>query len=638
MERISIQFPDGQVNMYAKGITIQEVAASISGSLAKKAVVGRFNGQLLDMDSPLEVDGELAILSLEDDEGQEVMRHSTAHILAQALKRSFGNVELGVGPVIDNGFYYDVKLEKSLSQQDFSAIEKEMQHIIDENLPIKRMVLSLQEAKELFEARGESFKLELLEGFGENEEISIYQQGEFIDLCRGPHLPRTGLVKAFKLTHVSGAYWKGDQDNEVMQRIYGIAFRKKKELKEYLHLREEAEKRDHRKLGKQLDLFMFSEEAPGMPFYLPNGQIIRNELEAFSRKLQTKAGYEEVRTPFMMNQRLWEQSGHWEHYKENMYFSEVDDTEFAMKPMNCPGHMLVYKNSLYSYRDLPVRMAEFGQVHRHEYSGALNGMLRVRSFCQDDAHIFVREDQIEDEVKAVMELVDEVYRAFGFSYTVELSTRPEKSLGSDELWGHAEKSLENVLEKTGISYQVNEGDGAFYGPKIDFHIKDALKRSHQCATIQLDFQMPEKFDLSFVNDKGEKERPVVIHRAIYGSIDRFFGILIEHFAGAFPVWLAPIQVQLLPVANVHVDYCVRLREELRAQGYRVNIDARDEKLGYRIREAQMKKVPYALVIGDEEVENGDVTIRKYGVKETERLSFAQFLGLVEKQVANRELA
>ncbi|MFD1174573.1 threonine--tRNA ligase [Oceanobacillus picturae] len=637
MEKISVQFPDGQVQSYSKGITIQEIAASISSSLAKRAIVGKVDGQLVDMAQPLVKGGPLSILTLEDEEALDVLRHSTAHILAQALKRCFNEVKLGIGPVIEDGFYYDVKLTKSLSHEDFKMIEKEMNSIIKENLEIKRRVLSYQEARELFEQKGESFKLEIVEDLEEDAEISIYQQGEFVDLCRGPHLPRTGLVKAFKLTHVSGAYWKGDQNNEVMQRVYGVAFRKNKELEEYLQLREEAEKRDHRKLGKQLELFMFSEEAPGMPFYLPKGQIIRNELEAFSRELQTKAGYEEVRTPFMMNQQLWEQSGHWDHYKENMYFSEVDNTKFAMKPMNCPGHMLIFKNNLYSYRDLPIRMAEFGQVHRHEYSGALNGMLRVRSFCQDDAHLFVREDQIEEEVKAAIRLVDAMYRAFGFSYTVELSTRPEKSLGSDELWHHAEKSLENVLKQMGVTYQVNEGDGAFYGPKIDFHIKDALKRSHQCATIQLDFQMPEKFDLTYINEKGEKERPVVIHRAIYGSIDRFFGILIEHFAGAFPVWLAPVQVQLLPVASVHVDYCLKLRDELRQQGIRVHIDERDEKLGYRIREAQIKKVPYALVIGDEEIESGNVTVRKYGVKETEQLAFHNFTELLEEQVAKRVL-
>ncbi|MCG3421000.1 threonine--tRNA ligase [Oceanobacillus jordanicus] len=637
MEKISVQFPDGQVQSYSKGITIQEIAASISSSLAKRAIVGKVDGQLVDMAQPLGKGGPLSILTLEDEEALDVLRHSTAHILAQALKHCFGDVKLGIGPVIEDGFYYDVKLTKSLSHEDLKMIEKEMNSIIKENLEIKRRVLSYQEARKLFEQKGESFKLDILEDLEEGAEISIYQQGEFIDLCRGPHLPRTGLVKAFKLTHVSGAYWKGDQNGEVMQRVYGVAFRKNKELEEYLQLREEAEKRDHRKLGKQLELFMFSEEAPGMPFYLPKGQIIRNELEAFSRELQTKAGYEEVRTPFMMNQRLWEQSGHWDHYKENMYFSEVDNTKFAMKPMNCPGHMLIFKNNLYSYRDLPIRMAEFGQVHRHEYSGALNGMLRVRSFCQDDAHLFVREDQIEEEVKAAIRLVDAMYRAFGFSYTVELSTRPEKSLGSDELWDHAENSLENVLKQMGVAYQVNEGDGAFYGPKIDFHIKDALKRSHQCATIQLDFQMPEKFDLTYINEKGEKERPVVIHRAIYGSIDRFFGILIEHFAGAFPVWLAPVQVQLLPVAAVHVDYCLKLQGELRQQGIRVHIDERNEKLGYRIREAQIKKVPYALVIGDEEIESGDVTVRQYGVKETEQLAFHNFKELLEEQVAKRVL-
>ena len=416
----------------------------------------------------------------------------------------------------------------------------------------------------LFEQRGELFKLELLKDIPTDEKISLYKQGEFIDLCRGPHLPSTGWIKAFKLTRVSGAYWRGDSDNQVMQRIYGIAFLKKKDLDQHLYFLEEAEKRDHRKLGKQLKLFMFSEEAPGMPFYLPNGQIIRTELENFSRALQTRAGYAEVRTPFMMNQRLWEQSGHWDHYHENMYFSEVENAKFAMKPMNCPGHMLIFKNSLHSYRDLPIRMAEFGQVHRHEFSGALNGLLRVRTFCQDDAHIFVRRDQIKSEIKQVIRLIDEVYQTFGFDYSVELSTRPEQSLGSDEIWNDSEEALKNVLDDLAITYQLNEGDGAFYGPKIDFHIKDALGRSHQCGTIQLDFQMPEKFDLTFIDENNEKVRPVVIHRAIFGSIDRFFGILIEHFAGAFPTWLAPTQVQIVPVSKctfgLRIERTVRFKK------------------------------------------------------------------------------
>lgn len=538
-KHVSIQLPDGQVKEYLRGTTVKEAAASISFSLEKKAAAGQVNGRLVDVSFKLEEDAELSIITLDSPEGLQVLRHTSAHVLAQAVKRLYGEVSLGIGPVIEDGFYYDMKLDRSLTSGDVKAIEKEMKHIINENMNIKRIEVSYEEAEALFAEKGEPFKLEILKDIPRGENITLYQQGEFVDLCRGPHLPSIGMIKAFKLTRVSGAYWRGDSQNEVLQRVYGVAFQKKKDLEAHLHMLEEAAKRDHRKLGKQLELFMFSEEAPGMPFYLPKGQIVRNELERFSRELQTNAGYAEVRTPFMMNQRLWEQSGHWDHYRDNMYFSEVDHTAFAMKPMNCPGHMLIFKNSLYSYRDLPIRMAEFGQVHRHEYSGALNGMLRVRTFCQDDAHIFVREDQIESEIKEAIRLIDEVYRTFGFEYTVELSTRPEDSSGEDSVWEMSENALKHVLEDLGLPYEVNAGDGAFYGAKIDFHIKDALKRSHQCATIQLDFQMPEKFDLTYINEHNEKVRPVVIHRAVFGSIDRFFGILIEHFGGAFPVWLAP---------------------------------------------------------------------------------------------------
>ncbi|MFF2447983.1 threonine--tRNA ligase [Neobacillus sp. NPDC058068] len=634
---INIQFPDGKIMEFPQGITVVDVAESISTNLRKNAVVGKFDEQLVDLSFKLEKDGKLAIYTQDSEEGLHVLRHTSAHVLAQAVKRRFGKVELGIGPVIEDGFYYDLKLEHSLTSDDLRSIEKEMENIINENLEIKRMEVTYEEAKKLFEEKGEPYKLELLSDIPEDEKITLYQQGDFIDLCRGPHLPATGFIKAFKLTRVSGAYWRGDSQNDVLQRVYGVAFQKKKDLQEYLHFVEEAAKRDHRKLGKQLELFMFSEEAPGMPFYLPKGQIVRNELETFSRGLQRDANYEEVRTPFMMNQRLWEESGHWDHYHENMYFSDVDETKFAMKPMNCPGHMLIFKNSLYSYRDLPIRMAEFGQVHRHESSGALNGMLRVRTFCQDDAHIFVREDQIESEIKQVFSLIDQVYRTFGFEYSVELSNRPEKSLGDDSIWGISEGALKNVLESLEINYHLNEGDGAFYGPKIDFHIKDALKRSHQCATIQLDFQMPEKFDLTYINEKNEKVRPVVIHRAIYGSIDRFFGILIEHFAGAFPVWLAPVQVQIIPVSPVHLDYCLKVQSELKQSGVRVKIDQSNEKLGYKIREAQMQKIPYMLVLGDREVNEEAVNVRKYGDQQSESTSINSFIRRITNQIKERSL-
>ncbi|QPZ42926.1 threonine--tRNA ligase [Bacillus halotolerans] len=636
-KHVSIQLPDGQVKEYPKGTTVKEAAASISSSLEKKAAAGQVNGRLVDVSFKLEKDAELSIITLDSPEGLQVLRHTSAHVLAQAVKRLYGEVSLGIGPVIEDGFYYDMKLDRSLTSGDVETIEKEMKHIINENMDIKRIEVSYEEAEALFAEKGEPFKLEILKDIPRGENITLYQQGEFVDLCRGPHLPSTGMIKAFKLTRVSGAYWRGDSQNEVLQRVYGVAFQKKKDLEAHLRMLEEAAKRDHRKLGKQLELFMFSEEAPGMPFYLPKGQIVRNELERFSRELQTNAGYAEVRTPFMMNQRLWEQSGHWDHYRDNMYFSEVDDTAFAMKPMNCPGHMLIFKNSLYSYRDLPIRMAEFGQVHRHEYSGALNGMLRVRTFCQDDAHIFVREDQIESEIKEAIRLIDEVYRTFGFEYTVELSTRPEDSSGEDSVWEMSENALKHVLEDLGLPYEVNAGDGAFYGAKIDFHMKDALKRSHQCATIQLDFQMPEKFDLTYINEHNEKVRPVVIHRAVFGSIDRFFGILIEHFGGAFPVWLAPVQVQIIPVSHVHMDYCEKVQSELKRLGIRVNIDERNEKLGYKIRESQMQKIPYMLVLGDQEVSEKAVNVRQFGHQKSEQVPFQVFKENIVEQVKNRSM-
>lgn len=633
---IKIQFVDGKVKEFSRGITVKKVADSISSSLRRNAVAGKIDGQLVDLSYKLEKDVKLSIVTLDSEEGLHVLRHTSAHVLAQAVKRLYRNVKLGIGPVMEDGFYYDLKLEQSLNSDDLLAIEKEIEKIINENLEITRMEVSFEEAEKLFVEKGEPLKVEILRDLPKEEKITLYQQGEFIDLCRGPHLPSTGLIKAFKLTRVSGAYWRGDSQNEVLQRVYGVAFRKKKDLHEYLIFLEEAAKRDHRKLGKQLELFMFSEEAPGMPFYLPKGQIVRNELENFSRQVQRDAGYDEVRTPFMMNQELWEKSGHWDHYHENMYFSEVERTRFALKPMNCPGHMLMFKNNLYSYRDLPIRMAEFGQVHRHEYSGALNGLLRVRTFCQDDAHIFVREDQMESEIKQVFHLIDGVYRTFGFEYSVELSTRPEDSLGDDHLWKVSEGALIKVLDDIGMDYKVNEGDGAFYGPKIDFHIKDALKRSHQCATIQLDFQMPEKFDLTYINQNNEKVRPVVIHRAIFGSIDRFFGILIEHFAGAFPVWLAPTQVQIIPVSQVHLEYCLKIQSELKQLGVKVKIDESNEKLGYKIREAQMQKIPYMLVLGDNEVQEEAVNVRKYGNQQSESVPFEDFKKQIVQQIKERK--
>lgn len=637
MAQVKVTLPDGSIREYEAGVTIEDIAGSISTSLKKKAVAGKVNGKVVDVTTPIHEDTNVEIVTLDTKDGLEVYRHSTAHLLAQAVKRVFGNdVKLGIGPVIEDGFYYDMDIPVSLTPEDLIKLEAEMNKIIKENLKIERKEVSREEALRIFGELNDHLKLELIRDLPEGSVITMYHQGEFFDLCRGPHLPSTGVIKAFKLMSVAGAYWRGNSDNQVLQRVYGTAFPKKADMDEHLHFLEEAKKRDHRKLGKELSLYMFSEEAPGMPFYLPNGMTIRNELEQFSRRLQDLALYEEVRTPFMMNQRLWEQSGHWDHYHENMYFSEVDNTTFALKPMNCPGHMLIYKNEMHSYRDLPIRYSEFGQVHRHEFSGALNGMLRVRTFCQDDAHVFVRPDQIEAEIKGMIQLIDKIYSVFGFKYSVELSTRPEDSMGSDELWDIAESSLKNVLDELGMEYEINEGDGAFYGPKIDFQITDALKRSHQCGTIQLDFQLPEKFDLSYIGQDNEKHRPVVLHRAMYGSLDRFIGILVEHYGGAFPTWLAPMQARLMTINEVHVPYAEEVRKQLLQAGIRVELDSRNEKIGYKIREAQMQKIPYMLVIGEKEMEEGALSVRKRGEGDLGSKPVAEVLAHLQNEISERK--
>ncbi|MDN7240567.1 threonine--tRNA ligase [Planococcus sp. N028] len=633
---VDIKFPDGKQQKFEQGISLSEIAQSISPSLKKRAVAGKVDGLAVDMDRKVDADTEIEFYDVHSPEGIAIMRHSAAHIMAQAVKRLYGNVHLGIGPVIENGFYYDFELPHSLTNQDILQIEKEMKKIVSENLAIQREEVTREAAAKLF--ADDPLKVELLADIPAGEAITIYHQGDFVDLCRGPHLPSSRFLKAFQLTHVSGAYWRGDSNNKMLQRIYGVAFASQQELEEHFHFIEEAQKRNHRKLGNELELFMFSEEAPGMPFYLPHGQVIRNELEGFLRNLQQFYDYQEVRTPIMMNRRLWENSGHWDHYKENMYFSEVDDQSFALKPMNCPGHMLIFKDKLHSYRELPIRLSEFGQVHRHEFSGALNGMLRVRSFCQDDAHIFVRPDQIEQEITAALKLIDEVYSTFGFDYSIELSTRPEKYMGNEELWDEAEGALKNVLDKLNYEYQINEGDGAFYGPKIDIHIKDALNKSHQCATVQLDYQMPEKFDLSYVDAHNQKVRPVVIHRAVFGSIDRFLGILIEHFAGAFPVWLAPVQAQIIAVSSeVHEDYAIEVRQKLKKAGIRAELDMRNEKLGYKMREAQLKKIPYILVIGDSEKESHSVNVRRYSQKSSLSIQLDNFIEQLKQEIEKKSL-
>lgn len=626
-QEVVIQFPNGEQKSFAKGVTLTEIAKSIRPSLAKKSIVGSVNTTTTDLTEPILVDAEIRLYDAESPEGLSVLRHSTAHLLAQAVKRLYPDACFGVGPVIDYGFYYDIELAHTLIPEDLKKIEREMHRIVKEQQAITRKEVSREEAKQLF--KEDALKLELLDAIPEGEVITIYEQGEFIDLCRGPHVPTTQKLQHFKLLHVSGAYWRGDVNRQMLQRIYGVAFASKEDLQAHFKFLEEAEKRNHRKLGKELELFMFSEEAPGMPFYLANGKVIRRELEHFLREVQTMYGYEEVETPLMMNQRLWEQSGHWQHYQEHMYVTQVDNQQFALKPMNCPGHMLIYKNTLRSYRDLPIRMAEFGHVHRHEFSGALNGLLRVRSFCQDDAHLFVRPDQIEREIELALQIIDHVYRVFDFDYTIELSTRPEDYMGDLEVWNEAEAALSRVLEKRGVAYTVNEGDGAFYGPKIDIHIQDAIQRSHQCATVQLDFQLPEKFDLTYVNEQNEKVRPVVIHRAVFGSLDRFLGILIEHFNGAFPLWLAPIQVQVIGVADTHAAYVEEVANQLRQAHIRVAVDERNQKLGKKIREAQMKKIPYILVLGDEEQQQNKVTVRRYKQEGLEKYTVEEFLAYIQ---------
>lgn len=632
---IHIQFPDGQQQAFTKGVTLTEIAQAIRPELRKKAVAGSVNGTIVDLTRPILEDAQITLYDASSKEGIEVIRHSTAHLLAQAIKRLYPHARFGVGPVIENGFYYDIDIADTLTPSDLQQIEKTMKQIVRENVQIKRREVSRNEAKKLF--AHDALKLELLESIPADETVTIYEQGEFYDLCRGSHVPSTGKLQHFQLMHVSGAYWRGDSNNQMLQRIYGVAFATKEELQKYFVFLEEAEKRNHRKLGKELSLFMFSEEAPGMPFYLANGQILRNELESYLRNLQAKYDYQEVRTPLMMNQRLWEQSGHWDHYKDNMYFTHVDNQSFALKPMNCPGHMLIFKNNLHSYRDLPIRMAEFGQVHRHEFSGALNGLLRVRSFCQDDAHIFATPQQIEDEIALALNIIDEVYDVFGFQYTVELSTRPDDYMGELALWDQAEEALENVLLNLGIDYTINEGDGAFYGPKIDIHIKDAIQRSHQCATVQLDFQLPEKFDLTYINEHNEKVRPIVIHRAVFGSIDRFLGILIEHFGGAFPIWLAPQQVQVIAVADAHQDYAIQVVKALQHEQIRVQIDDRQEKLGKKIREAQLHKIPYIIVIGDRETANQNVSVRRHGQQASVEYTVSQLMKEITEAIKQKSL-
>lgn len=634
---VKITLKDGSIKEYSDGITVRQVTEDISQGLLRVALAGEVNGKVVDLRYGINKDATLNILTFNDEGGRLAYRHTTSHIMAQAVKRLFKNVKLAIGPAIDNGFYYDFDYENSFTAQDLEEIEKEMNKIIKEDLPIERFTMQRQEAIQYMEEQGEPYKVELIKDLPQDEEISFYRQGEFVDLCAGPHLMSTGKVKAVKLMSVAGAYWRGNENNKVLQRIYGTSFPKRSELDLYLERIEEAKKRDHRKLGKELDLYTILEEGPGFPFFLPKGMVLRNILEDFWRMEHKKAGYQEIRTPMILNEELWHRSGHWDHYKENMYFTKIDDGNYAIKPMNCPGGMLVYKRRLHSYRELPQRMAELGLVHRHELSGALHGLMRVRCFTQDDAHIFMTNEQIKEEIIGVIDLINRFYNVFQFKYHVELSTRPEDSMGSDEQWDVATSALKEALEQKGIDYVINEGDGAFYGPKIDFHLEDSLGRTWQCGTIQLDFQMPEKFDLVYVGSDGEKHRPVMLHRVVFGSIERFIAILTEHYAGAFPVWLSPVQVKILAIHEKHHDYVINLQKELEEQGIRVEIDLRNEKIGYKIREAQLEKVPYMLVIGDKEVQENIVSVRKRKQGDIGAMKVEELIAKIKQEVEQKTI-
>lgn len=635
MADVKIILPDGSAKEYAAGTTLGEAVKQLSNSLAKKVLAANVNGELTDLREELVDGSEVAFLTFEDDGGKHTLRHTASHILAQAVKRLWPEAKLAIGPAIDKGFYYDIDLEQNLTPEDLGKIEKEMSRIVKENLPITKSVMSRQEAIEFFKSKNEDYKVELIQDLPEDAIISCYSQGDFIDLCAGPHVASTGKVKAFKLQSIAGAYWRGDEKNKMLQRIYGTAFEKKEELDAYLHMLEEAAKRDHRKLGKELGLFVIKEEGPGFPFFLPKGMALRNELENFWREVHHEFDYEEIRTPIILNKQLWETSGHWFHYRENMYTTIIDDEEYAIKPMNCPGGILVYQNEMHSYRDFPLRYAELGLVHRHELSGALHGLFRVRAFTQDDAHVFMLPDQMQAELMKVIELFDRIYSQFGLKYHVELSTKPDNAMGDDAIWEAATEALRNAIEAKGIPYVINPGDGAFYGPKLDYHIEDSLGRTWQCGTIQLDMNLPERFQIDYVGEDGQKHRPIMIHRACFGSMERFIGILTEHYAGAFPTWMAPVQVKILPISEKHVEYAEKLAKQMHRDYVRVEVDDRSEKIGYKIRQAQMAKVPYMLVVGDKEVEEGTVNVRKHGGDELGSVPFEEFFNSIKIEIKER---
>jgi len=637
MSQIKLKFPDGSEKAFESGVTAAEVAKSIGNRLAKDALAAKVDGRLVDLSAKLESDSSIELLTMDSEEGRDVFRHSSSHLLAYAVQNLFPDTKFAIGPAIENGFYYDFDRPGGFTEEDLRSLEKKMKELAQRKLPFRRREIPREEAVEQFREQGETYKVELIDGI-EDDTVSLYELGDFVDLCTGPHVPDSSYIKAFKLTSLAGAYWRGDERNKMLQRIYGTSFRKEKHLKEHLQLLEEAKRRDHRKLGVELDLFSFHQEGPGFAFLHPKGMIVWNALMGFWREEHIKRGYQEVSTPIILTRSLWEQSGHWDHYRENMYFTSIDDRDFAIKPMNCPGGLLIYKTRLHSYREFPLRWAEVGLVHRHEKSGVLHGLFRVRQFTQDDAHIFMLPEQIVDEVVGVIDFVGFMYDAFGFEYMVELSTKPEKYIGTDEMWEHATSSLAAALDRVGLDYKINEGDGAFYGPKIDFHIRDCLKRTWQCATIQLDFAMPEKFDLTYVGSDNQRHRPVMIHRTLYGSIERFIGILTEHFGGAFPTWLAPVQAIIIPVGEAHRDYARNLLARLREVGVRTEVDMRDDKVGFKIREAQLQKIPYMLVVGDKEVPAGAVSVRHRREGDMGPRDFEEFISrALLPEIENRSL-
>ena len=626
-----ITLKGGDKKEFSSAVSCKEIAQSISEGLARNAVAAKVNGKLVDLAHVVEEDAEVEIVTLKDREGLDVYRHTAAHVLAQAVKSIYPTCKLAIGPTIENGFYYDIDFKTPITQEDLDKIEAEMRNIIKSNLPVERFTLPRDEAIKLMTKYSEKYKVELIKDLPAGEEISFYKQGQFTDLCRGPHLPSTGKIKAFKLTSIAGAYWRGNEKNKMLTRIYGTAFAKKDEMDAYFTMLEEAKKRDHTKLGKELGLFALLNEGKGFPFFLPKGMVLKNILIDFWRQLHRREGYVEVQTPIILNRSLWETSGHWDHYKENMYTTKIDGEDCAIKPMNCPGGMLVYKLTPHSYKDLPIRMGELGIVHRHEKSGQLHGLMRVRCFTQDDAHIFMLPEQITQEIKGVVRIINEVYTLFGFKYHVELSTRPENSMGSDEDWENATSALRAALDELDLPYAVNEGDGAFYGPKIDFHLTDSIGRTWQCGTIQLDFQLPQRFEAEYTGEDGQKHRPIMIHRVVFGSIERFIGILIEHYAGKFPVWLAPVQVKILPVSDKSMDYAKQVEDALKAAGLRAETDMRNEKIGYKIREAQLEKLPYMLIVGDKEKEEGTVAVRMREKGDIGSMPLAEFAARVKKE-------